>query len=96
MIAWLNRRLEGRRHEDNETVSRKLGTRCNAEIVARIARRAEIHEQRGGYSSRCSPLDRAAAERIIKLESELALVKGQEPHAFGDEVTRMLSVLREP
>ncbi len=96
MIAWLNRLLAGRRHDDNDTVARKLSTRCNAEIVARILRRAEIHEQHGGYPSRCSPLDRAAAERIIKLEARMALAEGRSLNEFEDQVARMLTILREP
>lgn len=90
-IAWLNRRLEGRRPDDNATVARKLRTRCNAEIAARLIRRAEIHEEKGGYAARCSPLDREAAARITSLERLLA-----DSGVFDRDVGRMLEILREP
>lgn len=82
--------------DDNETLERKLGMRCNAEITARLIRRAEIHDERGGYPSRCSPMDREAAARITALERELALARGGDPETFHRDVERMLAILREP
>lgn len=96
MISWLNRRLAGKQHESNESVRAKLASRCTAEIVARITRRAEIHEEHGGYHARCSPLDREAAERIIRLEARLAVAEGRSPGEFEDQVRKMLGILREP
>lgn len=82
--------------EDNETLERKLRTRCNAEIAARLMRRAEVHEERGGYPARCSPMDRVAAERIRDLERRLALAENRDATAIDREFDRMLGILREP
>jgi hypothetical protein len=90
--AWLNPPPQ----DDAATVRDKLRGRCNAEIVARLRRRAEIHEQRGGYVARCSPMDVVAAERISDLERMLALAEGRSIEEFDGEVHRMLAILREP
>lgn len=96
LISWLNRKLEGDKPESNQVVAAKLAVRCNAEIVARILRRAEIHEAHGGYLARCSVLDTQAAGRIMNLERKLALAENRCASEFEREVERMLRVLREP
>lgn len=82
--------------DDNETLERKLGTKCNIEIAARLARRAEIHDEKGGYPARCSPMDRVAAARIRDLERRLALAENRDASALDRDFDRMLGILREP
>jgi hypothetical protein len=95
-ISWLNRKLAGKPVDDPATIRAKLRDRCNAEITARILRRAEIHDGQNSYLARCSPLDREAAARITALERELALLKRGDANAFHRDVERMLAILREP
>lgn len=96
MIAWLNRVLNPDPPPDSpEEIRRKMSTRCNAEIVARITNRAEIHARLGGYHARCSVLDLEAAERISKLERRIAMLEGRDASAFDDTVKRMLGILRD-
>jgi len=94
MFDTVRRWLNPLPQDDAATVQAKLHTRCNAEIVARLLRRAEIHEQQGGYPARCSPLDREAAQRIIQLERSLALAQGASASNVQDQVDRMLNILR--
>lgn len=89
---WLN----PPRCDDAATVISKLERRCSAEIAARLVRRAEIHEQRGGYVARCSPMDRVAAARILELERRLLLFEHRDAEAPRRDFDRMLNVLREP
>jgi hypothetical protein len=91
-MSWLSPPLP----DDNNTVSRKLATKGDAEIVARLLRRAELHEQAGGYPARCSPLDRDAARRMCAMMRAHALSNGGDATAVDDEIQRLLGLLREP
>lgn len=91
-LAW----LRPPEQDDPATVLRKLGNKCNAEIVARLLRRAEIHEEHGGYPARCSPLDRDAARRMQGLMCALALHEGRSSTEVIDEIEKILALLREP
>lgn len=82
--------------DDPATVQAKLQRKCNVELAARLLRRAEIHEEHGGYPARCSPLDRVAAERIKELERRLALAENRDATAIDRDFDRMLGILREP
>jgi hypothetical protein len=82
--------------ETPDQVIRKLATKCNMEIAARLVRRAEVHEEHGGYPARCSPMDRIAADRIRDLERQLALAENRDPSVGDRDFDRMLMILRAP
>lgn len=81
--------------ESNESVRDKLMDRSSAEIAARLINRARLHEEQGGYASRCSPLDLVAAERIMALEEELIACKDG-MSMIRARVACMLEILRRP
>jgi hypothetical protein len=74
----------------------RLSGRGNAEIAARLLRRAELHDDSNAYLARCSTLDRIAAHRILDLERRLALVEKRDAQQVTDQVETMLRILREP
>jgi hypothetical protein len=94
-VSWLNRLLNPNPTLDPEKVRAQLSKRCNAEIAARLVRRAFIHEEHGGYVARCSPLDREAAARITQLEQLLAVREDRDPLAFERQASAMLAELSE-
>lgn len=85
-----------REWEGNDVVEARLRERSNLEIAARLFRRAEVHEEKGGYPARCSPLDRVAAERILFLEEKLAILEERPSSGIRDEFNRMVDITREP
>lgn len=74
----------------------RLRTRCNAEIVARMLRRAEIHDKSNLYLARCATLDRIAADRILDLERRLALAEKRDANQVSDQAHKFLAILRQP
>lgn len=85
-----------REWEGNDVVEERLRGRNNLEIAARLLRRAELHEERGGYPARCSPMDRVASERILLLEEKLAILEERPSIGIRDEFNRMMDILRNP
>lgn len=96
---------EGRQSAD------MLAREATLAIAARLTVRAELHEQAGHlvpdayitsrtgqhavYPARCAPLDREAAQRILRLMRRLAREEGVDPARVDIVYERMCNELRE-
>lgn len=96
--------------QENRQSADMLAREATVAIAARLTFRAELHEQAGElvpedrvsskpgqsavYPARCAPLDREAAQRILRLMRRVAQEEGVDPARVDDMHQRLCNELR--